>query len=116
MLETEAELTLETRDEEHSQQLVLRALADAGFVVTAGCASCRRRRERLNRDGTAARRASSTCRRRHGTGVVAPGARMLAAMAARAPLSQIVTIGRSVGRSAPQMRSSRYGMLRLPGM
>ncbi len=33
VLETEAELTLETRDEVHSQT-VLRALTDAGFVVT----------------------------------------------------------------------------------
>jgi threonine dehydratase len=33
VLETEAELTLETRDEVHSQR-VLRALTDAGFVVT----------------------------------------------------------------------------------
>jgi threonine dehydratase len=33
VLETEAELTLETRDEVHSQN-VLRALTDAGFVVT----------------------------------------------------------------------------------
>ena len=32
VLETEAELTLETRDEEHSQQLI-RALADAGYTV-----------------------------------------------------------------------------------
>ena len=32
VLETEAELTLETRDEEHSQ-VVIRALVDAGFVV-----------------------------------------------------------------------------------
>jgi threonine dehydratase len=33
VLETEAELTLETRDEVHSQSL-LRALTEAGFVVT----------------------------------------------------------------------------------
>ena len=33
VLETEAELTLETRDEVHSQ-IVLRALTDAGFLVT----------------------------------------------------------------------------------
>ena len=32
MLETEAELTLETRGEEHSQ-IVIRALADAGYTV-----------------------------------------------------------------------------------
>jgi threonine dehydratase len=32
VLETEAELTLETRDEEHSQHLI-RALADAGYTV-----------------------------------------------------------------------------------
>jgi threonine dehydratase len=33
VLETEAELTLETRDEVHSQT-VLKALTEAGFVVT----------------------------------------------------------------------------------
>ncbi len=32
MLETEAELTLETRDEEHSQVLI-RKLADSGYTV-----------------------------------------------------------------------------------
>ena len=41
---------------------------------------------------------------------------MLAAIAARGPELQIVTIGRSSGRSGQQVRSSRYGTLRLPGM
>ena len=43
-------------------------------------------------------------------------ARIEAATAARAPLSQIVTTGRSAGTSAPATGRRRYGMLRLPAM
>ncbi len=42
--------------------------------------------------------------------------RMLAAIAARGPDPQIVTIGRSSGRSGQHVRIRRYGTLRLPGM
>ena len=42
--------------------------------------------------------------------------RMLAAIAARGPEPQIVTTGRSSGRSGQQRRMSRYGTWRLPGM
>ena len=40
----------------------------------------------------------------------------LAAIAALGPPPQIVTIGRSDGRSGQQRPMSRYGILRLPGM
>ena len=108
--ETEVELTVVTRNEDHCSEL---------------CAALERRGYRLERLRLAAAAAERDdvvgevlrCRRRRPARTSNPSrCSSDAAIVARAPLSQIVTTGRSRS-SAPQpsLRIRRYGMLREPG-
>ena len=116
VLETEAELTLETRGEEHSQALVAALVADGLHRASPDAEAAELQPLRLSRSLPPRARQSTMPPSTTGRASKPWARRMLAAITARGPVSQIVTTGRSSGRSAQQVAISRYGTLRLPGI